>query len=240
MRLRNIPEAAEIVANSPYVIHDAKERRGHWKRDDGRPLYLEIGMGKGRFVIGQALEHPECDFLGMERYESVLFRACERMEGVPYKTPLDKLEREGEGEGEAEELVTPGNLHFLAMDAKELPEIFDKGEVDRIYLNFSDPWPKARHAKRRLTSSRFLAVYAQVLADGGIIEFKTDNRDLFEFSVSEIGESADFELLAVTRDLHHDPVLMEGNIMTEYERKFSALGNRICKLTAVYHGKKSE
>ncbi len=233
MRLRNIPEAAEIVKNSPYVIHDAVERKGHWKDGNEKPLFLEIGMGKGRFLIESALAHPENEYLGMERYESVLFRACERMEGKAYRTPLDEAEYQSLPE-EERILETPENLHFLDMDAKELPEIFAPEEIDRIYLNFSDPWPKARHAKRRLTSHQFLAVYEQVLKNGGTLEFKTDNVDLFDFSVEEIQNADLWELRYATHDLHHDPVLNRGNIMTEYERKFSQKGNPICKLEAVY------
>lgn len=115
------------------------------------------------------------------------------------------------------------------MDAKDLPNFFGKGEVDRIYLNFSDPWPKERHARRRLTSREFLARYEEILADGGLVEFKTDNRSLFDFSLEEVKESG-WELLVCTYDLHHDKELMEGNVMTEYERKFSNLRNPIHKL----------
>lgn len=286
MRLRNIPEAKDIVASSPYVIKNPEERRGKWKQA-GRPLCLEIGTGKGRFIIEMALAHPEADFLGMERYESVLLRACERMEGKPYRTPMDKLEYAKAAEircvsggdettaasaisrcrehdrsdtnpaqsehretGNVSEssastqriaesmdenaLPVPGNLHFLNNDAREITDIFAPGELDKIYLNFSDPWPKARHAKRRLTSHEFLHLYEQCLKDGGCLEFKTDNTALFDFSIQEIKNAPNWELTGLTRDLHRDPVLGAGNIMTEYERKFSALGNKICKLTAVY------
>lgn len=253
MRLRNIPEAKGIVGNSPFVIHEPEARKGMWRRP-GRPLVVEIGMGKGRFVIEQALRHPDWDLLGIERYESVLFRACEKMEGIPYETPAMRMERlkreakerersgreEHSGDAEADSLdgadfKPPENLFFLHMDAGKLPEVFAEGEVDRIYLNFSDPWPKARHARRRLTSREFLALYAQVLADGGVIEFKTDNVPLFEFSLEEIRETEQFSLESFTFDLHHDPVLSTGNVMTEYEKKFSNLGNKICKMTAVFH-----
>ena len=233
MRLRNIPEAKDIVAASPHVVHDPRSRRGSWK--SGRPLFIEIGMGKGRFIIETASVHPENDYLGIERYESVLFRACERMDGIPYSTPADQLEREADPEWEAG-FVPPSNLRFLCMDAAELPEVFAPGEVDGIYLNFSDPWPKARHAKRRLTSKEFLARYESILRCGGRIEFKTDNSSLFEFSVEEIGSADHWEIEYVTRNLHRDPVLGAGNIMTEYERKFSNLGNPIMKLAAVYRG----
>ena len=133
--------------------------------------------------------------------------------------------------------AAPENLHFLSMDARELPEVFAEGEVDGIYLNFSDPWPKARHAKRRLTSRDFLGIYERVLAPGGVVEFKTDNRGLFDFSLEELKEAPHWELRQVTYDLHRDPEMSKGNIMTEYERKFSALGNKICKLVAVYLGR---
>ena len=232
MRHRNIPEAIEIVAQSPHVIHDPYARRGQWRGE--KPLYLEIGMGKGRFIIETAAAHPENEYLGIERYESVLFRACRRMDGVPYSTPADQLERAADPEREAG-FVAPGNLHFLCVDAAELPGMFAPGEVDGIYLNFSDPWPKARHAKRRLTSKEFLARYEKVLRDGGRIEMKTDNKSLFTFSLEEIPQAEHWTLEAVTRDLHRDPVLGAGNIMTEYERKFSNLGNPIMKLIAVYH-----
>ncbi len=234
MRLRHVPEARGIVENSPYVILDAKKRKGHWKDENNKPLFLEIGMGKGRFVIESAMTYPENEYLGMERYESVLYRACERMEGKEYQSALDEqLDEENPFAGE--HFKAPDNLHFLDMDAKELPDIFEEGEVDKIYLNFSDPWPKARHAKRRLTSHQFLAIYEKVLKDGGILEFKTDNVDLFDFSVEEIQNTPHWELLFETHDLHHDEVLNQGNIMTEYERKFSSKGNCICKLAAVYH-----
>ena len=235
MRLRNIPEAKDIVANSPFVVHDPASMRGKWHIAGGRELFVEIGMGKGRFIIEMASARPEADFAGIERYDSVLMRACERMEGIPYHTPADKLEREAHPELDRD-FVPPSNLRFMSVDARELPEIFAPGEVDGIFLNFSDPWPKARHAKRRLTSEEFLNRYAQVLKNGGTVEFKTDNTALFAFSLEEIDRSSSFELVAATHDLHRDPVLSEGNILTEYERKFSKLGHKICKLIAVFHG----
>ena len=121
-------------------------------------------------------------------------------------------------------------LRFLCFNAEDIAEIFAPGEVDRIYLNFSDPWPKDRHAKRRLTSSAFLDRYDQILAKGGHIEFKTDNRDLFDFSVEEINASSTWQIEALTYDLHNDTSMNAGNIMTEYEEKFSSKGNPICKL----------
>ena len=154
------------------------------------------------------------------------------MEGKAPQDPAGKLLFE---ENTREKFEAPKNLHFLRNDAKELPDIFAEDEVDGIYLNFSDPWPKARHSKRRLTSREFLHIYEKFLKDGGVLEFKTDNMDLFDFSLEEIREAENWELVSYTYDLHHDPAMNEGQIMTEYERKFSALGKRIGKLIAVHH-----
>ncbi len=233
MRLRFVPEAAGIIEASPFVVHEPEAMRGRW-HTGSRPLYIEIGMGKGRFLIETAALHPDADYVGIERYGSVLFRACERMEGIPYKTPADKLERLEHPERE-EAFVPPQNLRFLNIDARALPACFAEEEIDGIYLNFSDPWPKARHARRRLTSGNFLSLYEKVLKKGGQLEFKTDNQALFAFSTEEIRQKDGWELKAVTFDLHRDPVLGQGNVMTEYERRFSNLGNRICKLIAVWN-----
>ena len=153
-----------------------------------------------------ARRNPDINYLGMERYESVLYRGLQKLEENPMP-----------------------NLRLLCEDAALLPDFFEKGELDRIYLNFSDPWPKDRHAKRRLTSRQFLERYDKVLKDDGQIEFKTDNVGLFDFSLEEI-DAAGWNLDAFTRDLHHDDAMNEGNIMTEYEEKFSSRGNPICKL----------
>ena len=220
MRLRHIPGCEQFVAESPSVVHDPMQYKGRWQEYFGNdhPVELEIGMGKGKFIRELSRRHPEINFLGLERYETVLMKAIKRKE-----------------QEELAEDAPRKNLGFLCVDANLLPEIFAPGEVAKIYLNFSDPWPKARHAKRRLTSRQFLARYEQVLKDGGRIEFKTDNNGLFEFSLEEIAACPNWELVASTRDLHHDLAMNEGNIMTEYERKFSALGNKINKLIAVYH-----
>ena len=173
MRLRNIPGARDVIAGHEAVIKNEKEQKGHWEEVFGNdhPVRVEIGMGKGRFLMTMALEHPEINYIGIERYSSVLLRALERM---------DAMEE------------PPSNIRFVCMDAAEIEEVFEPGEVDRIYLNFSDPWPKARHARRRLTSAAYWERY----------------------------------------DLHHNEDLNRGNIMTEYEAKFSAKGNPICKLIA--------
>ena len=211
MRLRNIPAAAPAVEASDLCIKDAASHKGHWNEIFGNdhPIRIEIGMGKGRFIMDLAARNPDINYLGMERYESVLYRGLQKLE----ENPLP-------------------NLRLLCEDAALLPDFFEKGELDRIYLNFSDPWPKDRHARRRLTSHEFLDRYDQFLAADGRLEFKTDNQDLFTFSLEEIETSDRWHLNASTRDLHHDPSMNEGNIMTEYEEKFSSKGNPICKLIA--------
>lgn len=207
MRLRNISGSREIIADSKYVIQDAENQKGkirtYFEKD--QPIQIEIGMGKGRFIMQMAEEHPEINFIGIEKYSSVLLRAIQKME--------------------QNELL---NLRFIRMDAEDITEVFEKGEVDKIFLNFSDPWPKDRHAKRRLPSKEFLKRYDEILKKDGVIEFKTDNRDLFDFAVEQL-EPAGWKAEVITYDLHHDPVLCEGNIMTEYEEKFSSIGNPICK-----------
>jgi tRNA (guanine-N7-)-methyltransferase len=211
MRLRNIPGATEAIEKSEFCINEPMLLKSKWhdffKNDN--PIHIEIGMGKGRFLMDLAQANPNINYIGIERYTSVLLRAVQKM---------DELHLE--------------NVHFLCIDAKTLNEIFEKNEVDKIYLNFSDPWPKDRHAKRRLTSHQFLDVYSQFLANEGCIEFKTDNVDLFNFSLDEINESSSWNLDAYTFDLHHDEKMNIGNIMTEYEEKFSSKGNNICKLIA--------
>lgn len=210
MRLRNIPGADDAIAESICCIKEPESHKGSWQEvfPSPKPLHIEIGMGKGRFIMDLAAANPNINYIGIERYSSVLLRALQKMELNPLPS-----------------------LKFICMDASDIAEVFAPEEVSRIYLNFSDPWPKDRHAKRRLTSRQFFTRYDAVLARDGRIEFKTDNQDLFTFSLEEIPE-AGWHLDAVTRDLHHDPVLNEGNIMTEYEEKFSSMGNPICKLIA--------
>lgn len=212
MRLRNIPGADEKIKSSEYVIQNPEIVTGQFSKIFGNenPIYIEVGMGKGRFIIEMAEKNPEVNFIGIEMYSSVLLRALQKM---------DILKESG---------CAPENLRFLCVDARKLADIFGKEEISRIYLNFSDPWPKDRHAKRRLPSKEFLAVYDQILKPEGKIEFKTDNRGLFDFAVEQVSE-AGWKADVVTYDLHADPVLCEGNVMTEYEEKFSSLGNPICK-----------
>ncbi len=207
MRLKNIPGSRETIAASELVIHEPEKLKGKWSEEFGRkaPLAIEIGMGKGRFLMGMAEQNPDTDFIGIEKYSSVLLRAIQKLEAKPME-----------------------NVRLVRMDAEYITDVFAPGEVDIIYLNFSDPWPKDRHAKRRLPSRQFLARYDSFLKPGGRIEFKTDNRELFDFAVEEVKESV-FEIKAISYDLHADSVMSEGNIMTEYEEKFSGLGNPIYK-----------
>ncbi len=209
MRLRNIPGSKEVIAESEYVIHEPETVKGKWRRLFGneKPLFIEIGMGKGRFLMDMAKKYPDIDFVGIERYSSVLLRALQKMDEIEEK---------------------PENIRFICMDAKDITDVFDKGEADRIYLNFSDPWPKDRHAKRRLPSREFLKRFDVILSKDGTVEFKTDNKDLFDFAVSEL-EPAGWKADVITYDLHADKELSKDNIMTEYEEKFSSIGNPICK-----------
>ncbi len=209
MRLRNITGSREVIAESAYVVNESilEQCPGTWHEIFGndKPIRIEVGMGKGRFIYTLAKNNPDVNYVGIEKYSSVLLRAIQKME--------------------EEELP---NLKFIRMDAEDIDKVFGKGEVDRIYLNFSDPWPKDRHAKRRLPSRQFLARYDVILKKDGLLEFKTDNKDLFTFAVEEL-EPAGWKAEVITYDLHKDEKLMEGNVMTEYEEKFSAMGNPIYK-----------
>ncbi len=194
------------------MIQEPEQYPGKWKEEFGNchPVYAEIGMGKGRFLTDMARSHPDINFVGIEKYSSVLLRAVQKME---------TLEASGD--------FLP-NVRFIRMEAEDITKVFGEGELDRIYLNFSDPWPKERHAKRRLPSRQFLERYDRVLKRDGVIEFKTDNRALFDFAVDEC-RAAGWKALELTYDLHADERLCRENVMTEYEERFSAQGNPICK-----------
>ena len=209
MRLRNVPGARETIIESPISIQDPEKLKGKWADEfkNDHPVHIEVGMGKGQFILEMARRNPDINYIGIEKYSSVLVRAVEKAE---------------EFEGD--------NLRLIRMDAENIEDVFDEAEIDRIYLNFSDPWPKDRHAKRRLTSTRFFERYDHILASEGRVMFKTDNRDLFDFSLEQV-EEAGWILENYTYDLHHSEY-NEGNVMTEYEEKFSAKGNPICRLTA--------
>lgn len=214
MRLRHIKGSRETIGLNDYVIKNEKDYHGKWHQVFGNdnPIHIEIGMGKGQFILEMALQNPDTNYIGIEKYSSVLVRALEKQKS---------LKRE--------------NLLFIRMDAEYITEVFGKEEVERIYLNFSDPWPKERHSKRRLTSVDYWKRYEQFLAKSsdiakGSVIFKTDNRALFDFSLEQVTQ-AGWILEDYTFDLYHSQYL-EGNIMTEYEEKFTSLGHPICRLTA--------
>ena len=208
MRLRNIAGSREVIAESKFTVKEPEKVKGLWKKEvfgHDNKIHIEIGMGKGRFLMDMAALHPDINYVGIEKYSSVLLRAIQKQE----------------------QLLLP-NVIFIRMDAENICDVFAPSEVDRIYLNFSDPWPKDRHAKRRLPSREFLKRYDKILVPDGVVEFKTDNMDLFDFALEEV-EPAGWTLNAVTRDLHNDPVMNENNVMTEYEERFSSMGNPIYK-----------
>lgn len=207
MRLRNVRGSREAIASDEYVIQDPEQWKGNWSKlfQNDNPIYIEVGMGKGRFIMEHAKNNPNINYIGIEKYSSVLIRALEKVKETELK-----------------------NIFFIRYDAEYILDIFAEEEITKIYLNFSDPWPKDRHAKRRLTSKEFLSRYDKCLKKEGEIIFKTDNRSLFDFSLEEV-KLADWIIRNVTFDLHHSE-FVEGNIMTEYEEKFSAKGNPIHRM----------
>lgn len=209
MRLRNVKGSREAIASSQFTINEPEQYKGKWHEVFGNnnPIYIEVGMGKGRFITDLAIANPNINYIGIEKYSSVLIRAIEKRQELDIS-----------------------NLMFIRMDAENICDVFEKDEIKKIYLNFSDPWPKDRHAKRRLTSKEFFARYDKILVSDGVVEFKTDNRPLFDFSLEQVPE-AGWEITAHTFDLHNSP-MNEGNVMTEYEEKFSSMGNPIHKLIA--------
>ncbi|MDN5708259.1 MAG: tRNA (guanosine(46)-N7)-methyltransferase TrmB [Planococcus sp. (in: firmicutes)] len=213
MRARYKPWAADLIEAHPeIVIPNPEALKGKWHEEFGndRPIHIEAGSGKGRFITGMAQANPDINYIGIELFESVIVTA---LQGA--------LEPEG---------GIP-NLRLLQVNAQELETFFEAGEIDRVYLNFSDPWPKTRHAKRRLTHESFLKLYERVLPEGGEIHFKTDNRGLFEYSLTSISEYG-MLLKDVSLDLHaNEP---EWNIMTEYEEKFLKKGQPIYRLEAKF------
>ena len=204
MRQRNVKNKKEIIENSKYFITDPNEYKGKWHNvfKNTNPIYIEIGMGKGKFIIENALKYPNINFIGIEKFDSILALALKK---IP-----DNL----------------NNLKVLRLDAINLDEIFNR-EIDKIYLNFSDPWPKKRHEKRRLTSLVFLEKYDKIFKNNKIIEMKTDNKNLFCYSIKSFnnyGYYIDF----LTFDLHKEEKI--DNITTEYEEKFTKLNNSIYKI----------
>lgn len=203
MRLRNVKGANEIINKSELVIDNYKEYKSKFKTifKNNNPIHLEIGTGKGYFIINMAKSYPNINFIGIEKYDSVLVRALEK---------IDNLD----------------NLRFIRMDATYIEDIFQK-EIDTIYLNFSDPWPKERHRHRRLTDSYFLKRYDNLFKDKKHIIMKTDNRKLFEYSIIELTNYG-YKIDNISLDLHKDDI--KDNIETEYEQKFSSQGFPIYKI----------
>lgn len=208
MRLRNVKGAKEIINKSNYVILDYENYKGKFKQifNNDNPICIEIGTGKGKFITELAKLYPNINYIGIEKYDSVLVRALEKVEN-------DNIP----------------NLKFIRMDATEIDKIFDK-EIDTIYLNFSDPWPKVRHTNRRLTSERFLKRYDCLFKNKKHIVFKTDNRHLFEFSVIEFTNYG-YKINELCLDLYDED--LNNNISTEYEEKFRKKGMPIYKIDVI-------
>lgn len=215
MRMRHKPWAKDKLAAYPqFVVGNPIENKGNWKKAFGNdhPIHIEVGTGKGRFITEMAKANPNINYIGIELSERVIVYALDRL-----------IEAE----------VT--NLKLMNFNAENLEDCFAKGDVDQVYLNFSDPWPKTRHEKRRLTYKTFLTRYENILVDGGEIHFKTDNRGLFEYSLQSFSEYG-LLLTYVSLDLHNSDY--EGNIMTEYEEKFSNLGHPIYRSEVKFQNKK--
>ena len=202
MRQRNVKNKKEIINNSKYIILNPQEFKSKWKNvfNNSNPIYIEIGMGKGDFILENAIRHPKINFIGIEKFDSIMALAIKKIEKYDIE-----------------------NLRLIRIDAISINDIFNK-EISKVYLNFSDPWPKPRHAKRRLTSEVFLEKYEDIFKNDKVIEMKTDNQGLFEYSLKSFNNN-DYKIEEISLDLHHSDC--ENNIMTEYERKFSAQNNRI-------------
>lgn len=208
MRLRNVRGAKEIIENSKYIILNPKEYKGNYKKifNNNNPIRIEIGMGKGTFIYNNALKYPDINFIGIEKFDSVLARAIEKVEDTDLP-----------------------NLKLIRMDASEIDEVFYK-EIDIVYLNFSDPWPKKRHSIRRLTSSVFLEKYENIFTNDKVIIQKTDNRNLFEYSLKSFTDFG-YKIEELSLDLYNDDT--KDNIPTEYETKFASKGERIYRVKVI-------
>lgn len=209
MRLRHIKNAENniydydiVLKNSDHIIN-LKEIF-----NNNNPIELELGMGKGNFICKKAIEKPDTNYIGIEKYATVVLYAIKTYEN--------------------NKNLIKNNLRYLCMDIKDILNIFEEKSINKIYLNFSDPWPKKRHENRRLTSKDFLDKYKKLLVNNGTIEFKTDNISLFDYSLESF-KNNNFKINFCTYDLHNENI---DNIMTEYEEKFANLGNKICKIEA--------
>lgn len=205
MRLRNVKGAKEIIDNSPYIIKNPNDYKGNYQKifENNNPIHIEIGMGKGDFIIENAKKYPNINFIGIEKFDSVIVRAVQKLEN--------------------EEIP---NLKLIKIDANEIDDVFDK-EISVIYLNFSDPWPKARHAKRRLSSEIFLNKYDSVFIDKKRIIMKTDNRKLFEYSIKSFTDYG-YKIEDISLNLYEDNI--KNNVPTEYETRFHNRGCLIYKV----------
>ena len=197
MRLKHIKGAKEIISKSPYLIENPKEYKGKWNKlfNNDNAIYIEIGTGKGKFITSLAIKNPNINYIGIEKFDSPLVMATKKVEDLNLK-----------------------NLKFICFDASNIDEVFDK-EIDKIYLTFSDPWPKKRHTKRRLTSPLFLEKYDNIFKNVNTIEMKTDNDDFFEYSLVSLEEYG-YKVIEVDNDF-------DDEIKTEYEEKFRSLGKNI-------------
>lgn len=206
MRLKNVKGANEIITKGTYYIDNPYQNKGNWQKlfNNSNPIHIEIGIGKGDFIIQSALQNPNINYIGIEKYDSVIVRAIQKSNELDIN-----------------------NLKIIRIDAHKLEEVFDK-EIDTIYLNFSDPWPKDRHAKRRLTSEVFLNIYDKIFKTKKHIIQKTDNISLFNYSIESLINHG-YIINYQTNDLHKENI---PNIMTEYEIKFTKKGIKINKLIA--------
>lgn len=207
MRLRNVRNKESIMAVSNIIVWNPKEKIGHWQEEfqNENPIHIEVGMGKGAFLKGMAEKYPDINFIGIEKYDSVVARAVENIGDIP-------------------------NIRIIRMNALEIDEVFNH-EVERLYLNFSDPWPKKRWAKRRLTSPIFLEKYDYIFRGQKEIVQKTDNSILFTYSLESLSQYG-YKLYNISLDLHKDEELSKDNVETEFEHRFANLGNPIYTVTA--------
>lgn len=208
MRLKKVKGAEELIEASKYILKNPKDYKGKFQAifNNDNPICLEIGMGKGDFIIGMAEKYPEINFIGVEKFDSVIVRAIEKIEeqNIP-------------------------NLKLIRMDAEEINKVFDH-EIDTLYLNFSDPWPKKRHTNRRLTSEKFLKLYDNIFVKDKHIIQKTDNRKLFEFSIMSY-TNYNYKIQEISLDLYNDDIT--NNVPTEYEKKFVSKGQVIYKIEVI-------
>lgn len=207
MRLRNVKNATVIIDNSPYIVSNPKEYKGKWNQlfDNQNPIHVELGMGKGRFIKQKALNNPNINYIGIEKYSSVMARAVQLL---------------------GDESIS--NLKLICIDALNIDELFDH-EIDVIYLNFLDPWPKDRHARRRLTSETFLNLYDNLFKDRRYIVLKTDNLKLYNYSMEQF-INHQYKIKTSSFKISDMP---DGNVMTEYEERFLNEGNTIFKIEAI-------